>query len=181
MTAERQSMEADIVCVGFGPATAGFLTTLTRALMNPDGTPAFESKVMPGMPLQIMCYERADDIGFGVSGIVTKGRAIRASFPGVDLAKEIPNAAPVGHEAVAYLFDPVGASRRTAGTKFMDGVFKYGQFAMRKAPCATELPWIPPFLRKEPGLVMSMGSFMSWVGNQLMARPSESFKSSETV
>ena len=53
MTIERQTMEADIVCVGFGPATAGFLTTLTRAMMNSDGTPAFESKVMPGMPLQI--------------------------------------------------------------------------------------------------------------------------------
>jgi len=165
---ERQTMDADIVCVGFGPATAGFLTTLTRALMNPDGTPAFESKVMPGMPLQIMCYERADDIGFGVSGIVTKGRAIRASFPDLDLAKEIPNAAEVGHETVAYLFDPIGASRRDTGTKFMDGAFKCGSFAMRKGPGAVELPWIPPFLRKEPGLVMSMGSFMSWVGTQLM-------------
>ena len=28
---ERQSMEADIACVGFGPAMGGFLTTLTRA------------------------------------------------------------------------------------------------------------------------------------------------------
>lgn len=168
MTIERQTMEADIVCVGFGPATAGFLTTLTRAMMNPDGTPAFESKVMPGMPLQIMCYERADDIGFGVSGIVTKGRAIKASFPDLDLAKEIPNASETTHETVAYLFDPVGASRRDAGTKFMDGVFKAGGFAMKKGPHAAELPWIPPFLRKEPGLVMSMGSFMSWVGNQLM-------------
>lgn len=168
MTTERQTMEADIVCVGFGPATAGFLTTLTRAMMNPDGTPAFESKVMPGMPLQIMCYERADDIGFGVSGIVTKGRAIKASFPELDLAKEIPNASETTHETVAYLFDPVGASRRDAGTTFMDGVFKAGGFAMKKGPHAVELPWIPPFLRKEPGLVMSMGSFMSWVGTQLM-------------
>ncbi len=168
MTAERQTMEADIVCVGFGPATAGFLTTLTGALMNPDGTPAFESKVVPGMPLQILCYERADDIGFGVSGIVTKGRHIRASFPDLDLAAEIPNAVPTGHETVAYLFDPVGASRRSASTKFVDGVFRYGQFAMRKAPCASELPWIPPFLRKEPGLVMSMGAFMSWCGARLM-------------
>lgn len=165
---ERQKMDADIVCVGFGPATAGFLTTLTRAMVKPDGTPVFESKVMPGMPLQIMCYERADDIGFGVSGVVTKGRTIRASFPGVDLAKEIPNAAEVGHEAVAYLFDQVGASRRTSGTKFVDGVFKAGRFAMKKGPDAVELPWIPPFLRKEPGLVMSMGSFMSWAGTQLM-------------
>jgi len=161
-------MDADIVCVGFGPATAGFLTTLTRALMKPDGTPAFESQVMPGMPLQIMCYERADDIGFGCSGVVTKGRAIRASFPDLDLAKEIPNAVAAGEERVVYLQDPVGASRRTVGTKFMDGVFKAGQFAMRKGPSAQELPWIPPFLRKEPGLVMSMGQFMSWAGAQLM-------------
>lgn len=168
MTAERQSMEADIVCVGFGPATAGFLTTLSRAMTNPDGTPAFESKVMPGMPLQVMCYERADDIGFGVSGVVTKARHIRASFPDLDLVKEIPNAAEISHEAVAYLFDTVGASRRSSGTRFADGVFQYGQFAMRKAPSATELPWIPPFLRKEPGMVMSMGAFMSWCGAQLM-------------
>jgi electron-transferring-flavoprotein dehydrogenase len=168
MTPERQSMDADIVCVGFGPATAGFLTTLTRALVNPDGTPVFESKVMPGMPLQILCYERADDIGFGCSGIVTKARAIRASFPGVDLAKEIPNAAEVGHETIAYLFDAAGASRRDAGTKFVDGAFKLGSFMMRKGPDAVELPWIPPFLRKEPGLVLSMGSLMSWAGAQLM-------------
>ncbi|MCL1921127.1 MAG: 4Fe-4S ferredoxin [Kiritimatiellaeota bacterium] len=165
---ERQKMDADIVCVGFGPATAGFLTTLTRAMMNADGTPAFESKVMPGMPLQVMCYERADDIGFGVSGIVTKGRAIRASFPGLDLAKEIPNATVAEDERVAYLHDPIGASRRTAGTRFVDAVFKAGRFMMRKGPHAEELPWIPPFLRKEHGLVMSMGSFMSWVGGQLM-------------
>ena len=165
---ERQKMDADIVCVGFGPANAGFLTTLTRALLNADGTPAFESTVMPGMPLQIMCYERADDIGFGVSGVVTKGRAISASFPGVDLAQEIPNAFQTTHETVAYLFDPLGVSRRDAGTKFMDSFFKVGGLAMGKGPHAVELPWIPPFLCKEPGLVMSLGNFMSWVGNQLM-------------
>ena len=36
---ERQTMEVDIVCVGFGPAMGGFLTTLSRELVNPDGTP----------------------------------------------------------------------------------------------------------------------------------------------
>src|SRR5512140_483683 len=81
---ERQTLDVDIVCVGFGPASAGFLTTLARATVNPDGTPAIESPSCPGMPLQVMCYERADDIGFGVSGVVTKARAIRASLP--DLA-----------------------------------------------------------------------------------------------
>lgn len=165
---QRQTMEADIVCVGFGPATAGFLTTLSQAIMQTDGTPALTSRVMPGMPLQVMCYERADDIGFGVSGIVSKGDAIRASFPGRDLVAEIPNAAAVADETFAYMFDHLGASRRTAGTKFIDGVFKGGRFAMGKGPQAAELPWIPKFLHKKPGIVMSMGSFMSWCGNELM-------------
>lgn len=84
MIVERQSMEVDVVCVGFGPAMGGFLTTLNGALVGPDGQPALMSKVMPGMPLQVLCYERADDIGFGVSGVVTRGRAIRKSFPDLD-------------------------------------------------------------------------------------------------
>ena len=45
---DRQTMDVDIVCVGFGPATAGFLTTLSRQLVNPDGTPAIDIK--PGLP-----------------------------------------------------------------------------------------------------------------------------------
>src|SRR5208282_4225027 len=61
---ERQTMDVDIVCVGFGPATAGFLTTLSGRLVNPDGTPALESLACPGLPLQVVCYERADDIAF---------------------------------------------------------------------------------------------------------------------
>src|ERR1700756_2259992 len=85
-TVERQRMEVDIACVGFGPAMGGFLTTLSRKLVNEDGTPAIQSKAMPGMPLQVVCYERADDIGFGVSGVVTRARGIRASFPGFDPA-----------------------------------------------------------------------------------------------
>ncbi len=173
---ERQQMEADIVCVGFGPATAGFLTTLTNAMVGEDGmpackedgTPLLESKVMPGCPLQVMCYERADDIGFGVSGIVTTARSIRASFPGKDLAQEIPNASDVCEEHVIYQFDHLGASKRTAGTKFVDAAFKCLKPFGKKWPQAAELPFIPPFLRKEPGLAMSMGQFLSWAGQNLM-------------
>ena len=44
----RAEMQVDIACVGFGPATAGFLTTLSREIMNPDGTPQIESTVSPG-------------------------------------------------------------------------------------------------------------------------------------
>src|SRR4030042_2050136 len=99
---DRQSMDVDIVCVGFGPAMGGFLTTLSRGLVNPDGTPVVESKVAPGLPLQVLCYERADDIGFGVSGVVTKARGIRASFPDLDPA-QVPMAAAGGREEGLYL------------------------------------------------------------------------------
>src|SRR5579862_3240972 len=116
---ERPSMDIDIACVGFGPATAGFLTTLSRQLMNPDGTPAIESPTNPGLPLQVVCYERADDIGFGVSGVVTRARGICASLPDLD-PRQIPMAAQVVEERVAYLLDPVGASRRSCALRIAD-------------------------------------------------------------
>jgi electron-transferring-flavoprotein dehydrogenase len=90
-------MTVDIACVGFGPAMGGFLTTLSRSLLNPDGSVRLESTTSPGMPLQVICYERADGLGFGVSGAVTRARGIRSSFPGVDLS-EIPMAAAVKKE-----------------------------------------------------------------------------------
>src|SRR5512146_1827811 len=109
---ERQSMEADIACVGFGPAMGGFLTTLNRAWAENPTDAAFESKVAPGLPLQVICYERADDIAAGVSGVVTAAHGIRASFPDLNSA-DIPMAAPVKSERILYLLDPVGASRRS--------------------------------------------------------------------
>ena len=105
---ERMSMDVDIVCVGFGPAMAGFLTTLSRAELP---------------PLQILCYERAEDIGFGVSGVVTRGRGIRAALPDLDLA-QVPMATPVTSEKVIYLRDP------------------------KRRRNAVQLPYIPPFLQK---------------------------------
>ncbi len=64
----------------------GFLTTLCRGLVDEAGAPVVESAAMPGMPPQVICYERADDIGFGVSGVVSRARGIRTSFPGFDPA-----------------------------------------------------------------------------------------------
>ena len=158
----RAEMETDIVCVGFGPAAGGFLTTLTRGLMNEDGTPVVESKAMPGMPPQVICYERADDIGFGVSGVVTKGRAIKASFPDLDLS-QIPMAHEVTEEKILYLADPVGASRRPTAFKLADKML--GRFMEDDA---YELPYIPPFLEKHPGMVFSIGQLNQWVGSNLM-------------
>ncbi|GFK94535.1 Electron transfer flavoprotein-ubiquinone oxidoreductase [Fundidesulfovibrio magnetotacticus] len=166
---ERQSMDVDIVCVGFGPAMGGFLTTLSRGLMNPDGTPAVESAVMPGMPPQVICYERADDIAAGVSGVVSKARGIRETFPDFDPA-QVPLCAEVTHEKVAYLLDPHGASRRQDLLDIKDGLIRtFGKHLPFCGEHSVELPWIPPFLRKEPGLVFSLGQFNQWVGAQVMA------------
>ena len=159
-------MDVDIVCVGFGPATAGFLSTLSQQIMKPDGTPLVESASMPGMPPQILCYERADDIGFGVSGIVTKARGLRATFPDLDPA-QIPMAAAVGEEKVAYLLDPVGASRRPSLVRAADTMIRAFQWALPFQHDALELPWTPDFLHKHGGLVLSMGQFMQWAGAQI--------------
>ena len=162
---ERQRMDVDVVCVGFGPATAGFLTALSRQLVNPDGTPAVESLVQPGLPLQVVCYERADDISFGVSGVVTRARGIHATFPNLDPA-QIPMAAPVTQEKVVYLLDPAGASRRSATLRLADGMLRAVGLPKNDG---VELPYVPPFLHKQGGLVMSLGQFLQYVGNDLMA------------
>ncbi|MDD3179625.1 MAG: 4Fe-4S ferredoxin [Opitutaceae bacterium] len=164
---DRQSMNVDIVCVGFGPAMGGFLTTLSRQLVKEDGTPLVESAATPGLPPQVICYERADDIGFGVSGVVTPARSIKTSFPQLDPA-QIPLAAPVKHEKIAYLLDPVGASRRSASLRIADALIRAGRWALPYEHNALNLPWVPPFLRKHDGLVLSLGQFMQWVGAQVM-------------
>ena len=147
MDLSRPTLDADIACVGFGPAMGGFLTTLTRA----------------GLPLQIICYERADDVAFGVSGVVTRARGIRATFPDLD-PSAIPMAVPVKQEKVVYLLDPIGASRRSFPLRLIDGAVRF--VAKHHA---IELPYIPPFLHKGDGLVMSLGQFNQWVASQLMA------------
>ena len=161
-------MDVDIVCVGFGPATAGFLTTLSKQLVNADGTPAVESATTPGMPPQVLCYERADDIGFGVSGVVTKARALRATFPNLDQA-QIPMSAPVGEEKILYLLDPVGASRRSATMRAADAIIRAFKWALPAEHDALNLPWTPSFLHKDGGLILSMGQFMQWVGAQVQS------------
>jgi electron-transferring-flavoprotein dehydrogenase len=163
---ERQQMEADIVCVGFGPATAGFLATLSKQLVKADGTPAVESAVMPGLPPQVLCYERADDIGFGVSGLVTKARALRATFPDLDQA-QIPMATPVREEKMLYLLDPHGTSRRSAMLRLGDTFIRTFKWMLPFEQHALTLPWTPPFLHKHGGMVLSLGQFMQWVGAQV--------------
>lgn len=165
---DRATMEVDIACVGFGPAMGGFLTTLARKVINEDGTPALESASMPGMPLQVICYERADDVGFGVSGVVTRARGIRATFPDLD-PSQIPMATSVTSEKVLYLLDPIGASRRSAALRLADKLVRSFKWALKFELDAVELPYTPAFLNKHDGLVLTIGQFNQWVGSQLLA------------
>jgi electron-transferring-flavoprotein dehydrogenase len=164
---ERQSLEVDIACVGFGPAMGGFLTTLARGLVKEDGSSAVESQAMPGMPLQVICYERADDLGFGVSGVVSRARGITQSFPDLDVS-QIPMAARVRQEKVVYLLDPIGASRRSRALRLVDKIIKFLGFALRLKHQAIELPYTPEFLNKHDGLLLSLGQFNLWVGSQVL-------------
>jgi electron-transferring-flavoprotein dehydrogenase len=164
---ERPAVEVDIACAGFGPAMGGFLTTLTRAWNENPGDPCFESKALDGMPLQVHCYERADNISAGVSGVVTRARGIRASFPDLNPA-EIPMAVEVHEERVLYLLDPIGASRRSRLLRLGDTVLRATGSLLGVRDHAFELPWTPSFLHKQPGLVLSIGQFNQWVGSQLM-------------
>ena len=165
-TSERQQMAVDIACVGFGPAMGGFLTTLSRGLLNADGTPRFESASLPGAPLQVICYERADGLGFGVSGVVTRARGIRESFPDLDPA-QIPMAAAVRSEKLVYLLDPGKASRRSLALRVVDRSIRMMGGLVHFKDEAVELPFIPSFMQKHDGLVLSLGQFNQWVGEQL--------------
>lgn len=163
---DRPSMEVDIACAGFGPAMGGFLTTLTQAWTENPADPAFESRVMPGMPLQVLCYERADTLSAGVSGVVTRAQGIRASLPEMNPA-EIPMAAEVTSERVLYLLDPTHASRRSALLRCGDFLLRLGRQLWLK-DYAFQFPWTPAFLHKKDGLVLSIGQFNQWVSEQLM-------------
>jgi electron-transferring-flavoprotein dehydrogenase len=163
---ERQQMSVDIAGVGFGPAMGGFLTTLSRQLLNDDGTPRFESAVSPGLPLQVICYERADGVGFGVSGAVTRARGIRSSFPGIDLS-QIPMAVPVSREKLVYLLDPIGASRRSLLFGAKDRLIRTFGSIVGLRDHAVEVPFTPKFIRKDDGMIFSLGQFNQWVSEQV--------------
>ncbi len=164
---ERQSMAVDIACVGFGPAMAGFLTTLSRRLAAAE-KPPLESAASPGLPLQVVCYERADDPGFGVSGVVTRARGLREAFPDLEAA-QIPMAAKVRQEKVLYLLDPVGASRRSAALRAADAAIRAARFALKYEEQAVELPYVPAYLHKLDGFVFSMGQLMQWMSGQVLS------------
>jgi electron-transferring-flavoprotein dehydrogenase len=102
-----------------------------------------------------------------VSGVVTRAKGIRASFPSLD-PSQIPMATDVKQERVFYLLDPIGASRRSLTLRAADFFLRLGGRLCVKDE-AFELPSTPAFLHKRGGLVFSIGQFNQWVAAQLMA------------
>ncbi len=126
----------------------------------------FQAASRQECPCRCCAYERADDIAFGVSGVVTRARGLRQSFPELDPA-EIPMAAPVTEEKVLYLLDPLKASRRPWMMRAADAALRAFKGLLPMEHEALELPWTPSFLHKDGGLLLSMGQFMQWVGAQI--------------
>lgn len=159
-------LDADIVCTGFGPAVAGFLWTFVQGMQQPEMA-GVESRAMPGLPPQVVCYERADDISFGVSGVVTRARAIRASIPDIDPA-QIPLASRVRAEKLIYLLDPWAVTRRPAWMRLADQLCRALASVLKLEHEGLALPWVPSFLHKGDGFIFSLGQFMQWTGQQVM-------------
>ena len=93
----------------------------------------------------MICYERADDIGFGVSGVVTRARGIRATLPDLDPGRDSHGGA--GHaEKVVYLLDP--HRRQPPLRRAARWPTRYSRARHLHRDYAVELPYIPPFLHK---------------------------------
>ncbi len=78
-------------------------------------------------------------------------------------------AAPVQSERILYLLDPIGASRRSRLLRLADRTLRLLSATLGVRDHAFELPWIPRFLHKGGGIVLSIGQFNQWVGQQIMA------------
>ena len=161
------TLEIDIACVGLGPAGAGFLATLTPLLAqtNPDGSWKFPSPSNPGMPLQVACYERADDIGLGVSGVATKGKYLSSILKDEHLKNAASLLTPITSEQLVYLTDPHKASLRPWYVKMADQFLN-----LLGKNYGWRFPWQPPSMTKEGGFTFSLGQLISALGQDIMAQ-----------
>jgi electron-transferring-flavoprotein dehydrogenase len=159
---DRQSMDVDIVCVGLRP---GHGRVPDHALAGPGerGRHAgVESRVMPGMPPQVICYERADDIGFGVSGVVTPGAASRRASP--TSTRPDPDGRPGARRrwsTCSTRSARAGAPRRCAGRR-LSALLAMAAARARPRLRAAVHPAVPAQARR---LVLSIGQFNQWVGS----------------
>lgn len=162
-TVETQTIDADIVCVGYGPASAGFLYTLSKLIHCYQSELGSHEAKMP----QVICYERSDDLAFGVSGVVSQARSIRKSIPEIE-NQELTMLARIEEEHLTYLLDPIGASKRSFSLGGVDSVLRSTRRLMGREESFFEMPFIPDFLHKSGGLTFSLGQFCQWIGSKIM-------------
>ena len=162
-------MNVDIVCVGFGPAMGGFLTTLARGLTRRTARRWRRARRRPACRRRSSATNARTTSASASRAWSRRRRSIRASFPAARSGAD-----PHGRagEARARRLPPRSDRRQPAIVgaavgRRVDPRLPMG--AAVRAPRAVNLPWVPPFLRKHDGLVLSMGQFMQWVGAQVMS------------
>ena len=70
-------------------------------------------------------------------------------------------------KSLSICWIPAGASHRSIALRAADKVLRAFGLPGRLRNEAVELPYIPSFLQKHDGLVLSLGQFNQWVGEQL--------------
>ncbi len=163
MTIDRQSMDVDIACVGFGPATGGFLTTLSQAMTAETAAaarkPGHARHAAAGDLLRARRRHRLRRLRSGHP----RARHSAKAFP-ISTRRRSPWRIRSPRSRCSTCSIPLGASRRA-------GRCACSTACSSLLGCrdhAVELPYIPRFLRKEGGLVLSIGQFNQWVGSQLI-------------
>ncbi len=125
------------------------------------------AKSMPGMPLQVICYERADDLASASRAWSRRARAFAQSFPDLDVA-EIPMAdagaqRESGLPARSARRQPPFAGRCAWPISCSNLICAAAEH--RRSSCRTRRR----FWKKHGGLILSIGQFNQWVGSELMA------------
>ena len=150
---ERLSMDVDIVCAGFGPAMGGFLTTLAPALAKHERTAASDLL----RTRRRLGFRRVRGCDEGARHPAVLSRSGRVADP--------DGGAGAARRRCCTCSTRMGASRRSTPLRLADSIARrFAQDGLH----AVELPYTPAFLHKSGGLVLSIGQFNQWVGEQLM-------------
>ncbi len=138
--ADRETLEADVLFVGGGPACLAGAYHLAGLVRAENERLAKEGK--PPIQPSILLIEKASEIGFhALSGAVLDPRALRELWPDFE-GDGCPLEAPVSADEVWFL---------TERRRF-------------------RAPWIPPPLRNHGNYVASLGRLVRWMSVQVEAR-----------
>ena len=162
-------MAVDIACVGFGPATAGFLTTLSRRLADPATARRSRARRRRACRCRWSATSAPTTSASACRASVTRARGIRAALPRPRPRADPDGGAGEGARRSSTCSIPSGASRRSAALRAADRAIRALRRVLPYADEALELPWTPGFLHKQDGLVLSMGQLMQWMGAQVLA------------